>query len=385
MSELEKGESEKSCPVAPDGGQARDDSSSESSSSEDERFASPPPNKRRKYKHTYSDPRVDTLAAQVNYISNYVAQLSNHDLPTDFYPSTSNLPSTSSQDKSEFLTNPSLTTTNFATNNTLKLGDININYDENRIIPLANKERLNELNKLQQFDSQAWKGIRYKKAMQTFVASPGFMGLKINEELCHFNKSKDYLASTETLMASLSSAVLEQRHLVQSGLQDILDWAAKDTTNLNVNNLFEKFSTMFGPGSDISKNSEVSMQIICGKRAECIELRRDRILKEIGNANVRATLQNIPPSSEYLFSRDALQPIIQSLGGSHTWLNTPSYLIKKKPNNSFDQNSFKKHNKQTYHKNNNSNKNERKPKYVPKKPFRRNNYPEQSNANSKQN
>ncbi|CAB3220820.1 unnamed protein product [Arctia plantaginis] len=89
----------------------------------------------------------------------------------------------------------------------------------------------------------------------------------------------------------------------------------------------------FGPGSPSYKKSETAMQIVCGKRAECIEVRRDRILKEIENPNLRLTLQNIPPSQEYLFSREALQPVIASLGGSQMWLNTPSYVREKKSYN----------------------------------------------------
>lgn len=378
------GESEKSESVAPDGGQARSDSSeseSSSSSSEDEVFASPPPNKRRKYSkrsltHAY-DPRVDSLLTQMSYISNYVA----HNLPSTSSQQDISVPNTGfetehTMQQDQFLTIPGSTH--------LSLGEVSITHDQNRIIPPADPKRLEILNRLQQFDTQAWKGIRYKKELQSCMASPGFTGLKINEELCHFNKTKDYLASTESIMAGLSNVVLEQRHLVQESLQSILDWASKDPSNLNVNNLFEKFSSKFGPGSAVCKNSELNMQIICGKRAECIEMRRERILKEIGNPNLRATLHNVPPSSEYLFSREALQPIIQSLGGSQTWLNTPAYLAKKKSHNFREQSSFRRQTKQTHSSKNTNIKVDRKSRYV-KKPFRRNNNPEHPNTNTKQN
>ncbi|KAH9642435.1 hypothetical protein HF086_007567 [Spodoptera exigua] len=202
--------------------------------------------------------------------------------------------------------------------------------DDKKIIPPSDKDRFLELNKLQQFDTQAWKGIRYKRVLQSCLATPGFTGLRVNDELCHFNRNKDYLASTEQLLAGLSNKVLEQRQLLHSGLQSVVDWACANPQNLNPNTLFEKFSVIFGPGSSCHKNSEATMQIICGKRSECIEVRRDRILKEIVNENLKTTLRNVPPSSEYLFSREALQPIIQSLGGSQVWLNTPTYLKDKK-------------------------------------------------------
>lgn len=70
------------------------------------------------------------------------------------------------------------------------------------------------------------------------------------------------------------------------------------------------------------------MQIICGRRSVCIEI-RERIIKEVSTPQLKATLRDIPLSSEYLFSRQELQPVIQSLGGSLTWLNKPEYIKEK--------------------------------------------------------
>lgn len=310
--------------------------SSSSSSSEDERgIASPPPNKRRRASRKYSykqvqtcsDPRLDTVIQQVSYISQYltqIPQIMTNASQVVQTPSSEPIPSTSGQ---EFLNRP---TELSGQNNKLALGEIETEFDNKKIIPLANKERLEELARLQQFDTPAWQGIRYKKALQSSLAQPGFIGLKINEELCHFNKSKDYLASTEQLLAGLSNSILEQRQLLKTGLQDLVDWASENSNNLNFNTLFDKITNLFGPGSATYKNLETTMQIICGKRAECIEVRRDRILKEISNINLKTTLQKIPPSREYLFSREALQPVIASLGGSQMWLNTPNYLKDKR-------------------------------------------------------
>ncbi|KAH9641090.1 hypothetical protein HF086_003511 [Spodoptera exigua] len=338
--------------VASDGEQSStssraSDNSSSSSSEFEEGMASPLPNKRsrssarnRKYKpkSVPTDPRIDTLISQVSYISNYLSQY-----PVYYNNSNQNnignpIPSTStsgmSQNISENISKD--TSRQFITLPTqpeplsLDWGSLITDIDDKKIIPPSDMDRFLELNKLQQFDSQAWKGIRYKRVLQSCLATPGFTALRVNDELCHFNSNKDYLASTEQLLAGLSNKALEQRQLLHSGLQSIVDWACANPQNLNPNTLFEKFSVTFGPGSSCHKNSETTMQIICGKRSECIEVRRDRILKEIVNENLKTTLRNVPPSSEYLFSREALQPIIQSLGGSQVWLNTPTYLKDKK-------------------------------------------------------
>lgn len=296
---------------------------SSSSSGEEEGTASPPPNKRRKVSKppSISDPRVDNLISQVGQMTEYLTRL-----PLLLQQQQSQAVNTPSTSQSAYLKNP-----NTQPSHCLSLGKLEIDLDEKSILPQADKGRLEEICNLQQFNSPAWQGIRYKRALQSFLATPGFMGLKVNNEMCHFNSKKDYLASTEELLAGLSNAVLEHRQLLQCGLQSLIDWASANPDNVNANTLFEKISSTFGPGTSIYKNSETTMQVICGKRAECIEGRRDRILKEISNHNLKATLRQIPPSAENLFHREALLPVIQSLGGSSVWLNTPAYLKEKRP------------------------------------------------------
>ncbi|KAI8432519.1 hypothetical protein MSG28_013516 [Choristoneura fumiferana] len=160
--------------------------------------------------------------------------------------------------------------------------------DDKKVVPPANEERLRKVTKLQHFNTQAWKGLKYKSILQGFSATPGFVALK-----------------------------------------ELINWAARNPSELNPASLLEKATSLLGPGSPLHKCSERKMQVICGRRGECIEIRRERILKEVNNINLKTSLREIPPSAEYLFSRDALQPLIQSLGGFHTWLNRPSYIKEK--------------------------------------------------------
>lgn len=295
-----------------------------SSSSEDEEgITAPPPCKRRKRMntlaraHNKNDPRIDALIQQVSYISEYLERLPQYIDKSNQNLLNNNTVTNNSKSRDNFMEKP------FSLINNLDLGHINTNHDENAIIRPANKERLKELTKLQQFDSPAWKGIRYKKVLQSFLASPGFIGLKINEELYYLNKNKDFLASTENFLAGLSNAILDQRQQLKTGLQSIVDWASTEPNNLTPNTLFEKMVSTFGTGTPSYKNFEDTMQVICGKRSECIEIRRNRILKEINNQSVRNIIENVPPSSDYLFNRETLAPVIQSLKGTIPILNSP--------------------------------------------------------------
>ncbi len=164
---------------------------------------------------------------------------------------------------------------------------------------------------------------------------------------------------TKKVLAGLSNAVLEQKELLKNNLQSIVDWAYADPTNFNPSSLFEKFSVLFGSDSSISKNLDQSLQIICGKRADLIENRRERILSEIPIKNVQAALRKIPPSINHLFAKNNLDPLIQSLGGTQSWLNVPSFLSKKPETKTYNQSrshskSFpynQNQNKTNFHKN----------------------------------
>ncbi|KAI5644926.1 reverse transcriptase (RNA-dependent DNA polymerase) domain-containing protein [Phthorimaea operculella] len=253
------------------------DDSSTDPSSEEEGQASPPPNKRSRRSKPSSDPRIDILMRNVSFISGYMTQLPHY--ITQYTQHTSqhtteharqprpNLEGSTSRaverpSATNFLVNPCQNNIN----GQLQLGGLNVEINDKAVIPKANPERLEELKRLQQFDSPAWKGIRYKSTLRTCTATPGFLPLKVNEELCHFNKTKDYLESAEGVLAGLSNTVLEQKQLLQQSLQGLVNWAAANPQDLTPNTLFEKVSALFGPNSNMQKCADNTMQIICGRR-----------------------------------------------------------------------------------------------------------------------
>jgi len=71
----------------------------------------------------------------------------------------------------------------------------------------------------------------------------------VNEELCHLDKKKDLLLPVDRVLGGLCNAVLEQKELLQSGLQGIVDWAFANPTNLSPETLFDRLSSVFGLGS----------------------------------------------------------------------------------------------------------------------------------------
>jgi len=115
----------------------------------------------------------------------------------------------------------------------LDLGSFKTDVDEKRRLRPANKNRLEILNGLQRFGSVDWKEVRYSKALRSFLASPEFTDLRVNEELCHLDRKKDLLLPVDRVLGGLCNAVLEQKELLQNGLQGIVDWAFANPTNLS--------------------------------------------------------------------------------------------------------------------------------------------------------
>lgn len=294
-------------------------SCSDSSSSSDDDAGEPLAKRKRQQSEVTVDPRIDALYDQVSLLTNIIMhQQYNSNNQVVEQPNSSN---------ADFLTNPSASTAK-----KLELGPCKTDFDDKKFIKPADHKRLQQLIELQHFNTANWQHVRYNKALQDMIAQPGFCNLKINEELCCLNKGKDFLAPTELITAALTNAGLQQRELLQSGLQNIIDWAHKNPSELNPDSLFDRISETFGKSSPSYKLTEQSLQIMCGKRAECIESRRRRLLAEISDRNVQAALSSIPPSEEYLFDKSKLTALIHSLGGPHFWLSQSQNYQKDKPN-----------------------------------------------------
>ena len=84
------------------------------------------------------------------------------------------------------------------------LGELKTTVDEKH-----SKERLEVINNLQRSRSNDWKEVRYSSILKNFLAYSSFTDLKINEELCHFDKRRDLVAPRECALAGLLNAILQ--------------------------------------------------------------------------------------------------------------------------------------------------------------------------------
>lgn len=192
----------------------------------------------------------------------------------------------------------------------------------------ADPEHLRRLDTLQKFGDPSWKDVRYTDALKLHIATPGFVDLEVNDELRQFVKGKDYTANSEKIIAAICNGLITQRDLLSQNLQEFINWTALSSTVLSSENIFDKISELFQPTSKFHKVSEEIMQMVCGKRAEYIENRRERILSELANKNLREGLRKIPPSSKHLFDEIQLRAYIQNTGGMDKWVRPWFHAVK---------------------------------------------------------
>lgn len=153
--------------------------------------------------------------------------------------------------------------------------NLSVTVKEPSVTP-AIPERVTKLTSMQRFDSSDWNAVRYNDTQKKYVASPGFTELKINEELKRFDDSQSLSSwsKTERTFASLSNAVMAQNEMVNTALQNLIDWSAMPDTQLSPLMIYNKLKELFGDNSGFKSVSHDLLQIICGKRAEVLESRR---------------------------------------------------------------------------------------------------------------
>ncbi|CAK1552893.1 unnamed protein product [Leptosia nina] len=284
-------------------------SSSTSSSEEEDR---PPPKRPRKERHVRSDSRDSFREIDLRF-EQLSRQLVSH-LNNTFcnYVASSNSHQKVSTESNVNLSDP-------FSNSPIIIKDIaqlDVSVQEPQI-PKANSDRVSKLISMQRFNSSDWNGVRYVDIQKKYVAFPAFTELKINEELRfleHQNGQKSYLM--ERSFAALSNAFLAQNEFVNKALRSIIDWSSQSDVILNSSSIYDKLKEFFGQNSEYKAVSHDILQIICGKRAEALELRRKTLLTNLKRKYVREDLDKIPPSAEYMFNPEILSTYLQKMGGT---------------------------------------------------------------------
>lgn len=179
-------------------------------------------------------------------------------------------------------------------------------------VPKAPDNLLKALQDIQYFNKSEWSEVRYSEVQKSYCHTPGFIDLEANEEIRAYDQLR-HLAYADKAYAALTFCALKQRQALSSTLTELLSWAHAEQ-DLNFNSLQDKITEVFSKG-DFHKASSDMLQLICGHRAEVLQMRRDGITNHVRDPLIKATLRKIPPSDRHLFESEAFTASLEKMGG----------------------------------------------------------------------
>ncbi|KAF9810914.1 hypothetical protein SFRURICE_005340 [Spodoptera frugiperda] len=152
-------------------------------------------------------------------------------------------------------------------------------------VPKAPDNLLKALQDVQYFNKSEWSEVRYSEVQKSYCHTPGFVDLEANEEI----RAYDQLPATLVRLYALTKAYARYSP-------------------------FDKITEVFSNG-DFQKVSSDLLQLICGHRAEILQMRRDGITNHVRDPLIKATLRKIPPSDRHLFENESFTAALEKMGG----------------------------------------------------------------------
>jgi hypothetical protein len=164
---------------------------------------------------------------------------------------------------------------------------------------------------VQRLGSPAWSEVRYSDTQKLYNHTPGFIDLETNEEVKIYDTLR-HLAYADKSYAAITYCILKQKQVVQEGIRNLLSWAK--LTNFTFEDLNTKVDELFQKG-ELQKVSSDLLQLVCGHRAEVIEMRRDAITSQIREPLIKSLVNKIPPSTSNIFEAETFTSTLEKAGG----------------------------------------------------------------------
>ncbi|CAH2086962.1 unnamed protein product [Euphydryas editha] len=178
-------------------------------------------------------------------------------------------------------------------------------------VPKTPQNYLSILKDIQHFESSEWCEVRYAETQKSYNHTPGFVELEANDEIKAYDSLR-HLAHSDKAFAGLTFCVLKQREVLQTTLRSILKWARD--SEITYEGLSEKINEHFLNGEFYKTSSEL-LQLICGHRAEVIQMRRDGITNYLRDPLTKVAVKKVPPSYHHLFEAESLTKVLEKAGG----------------------------------------------------------------------
>ncbi|CAH0723181.1 unnamed protein product, partial [Brenthis ino] len=190
----------------------------------------------------------------------------------------------------------------------------------------TSSDHLQLLNSFQHFNSENWTNVRYSEIQKLYNARPGFVELEVNDEIKQFDKINN-LVTTDRSLGAITHGIIMQSDALKSGVFDLLQWV-QDTDNFVKVDLEKKIKDIFS--GEFQKISLDCLQLLCGRRADIIEQRREAFLNFVKDRFLKATLKKTPPSCDFLFSKEQFSDFLNNNGGINKIFSRPSFSAQEK-------------------------------------------------------
>lgn len=183
--------------------------------------------------------------------------------------------------------------------------------------------KLNYLRKIQHFDSSEWNSVRYTDVQKKYISSPAFTNLAVNDELMAYETKFCQSRSLDQSFGAMTNMLIAQKESLQTALKDLLAWSADSDTQLTRASLASKVHELFSNTCPYMSVSKDLLQMVCGRRANIIEHRRENALSAVKDKYNKAILRKIPPSCEYIFQAKEFSDAVVKLGGGSKVFRRP--------------------------------------------------------------
>lgn len=186
------------------------------------------------------------------------------------------------------------------------------------------------LNSLQHFGTEDWNNVRYFDTQKLYCAKPGYVDLEVNDEAKMFAsdiRKLTLLNSEEKFLGATTHALVTQNDCLQKCLVDLMSWV-ENSESINVTDLRSKLKEIFT--GDYVKVTRDCLQLVCGRRADIINQKREAVLDCVKDKFQRESLKKIPPSQEYLFDKKPFSDFVTNCGGVNKVFAAPKSLVGNK-------------------------------------------------------
>lgn len=180
------------------------------------------------------------------------------------------------------------------------------------VIASACSTLLDNLKDLQRFEQPQWNDVRYSEVQKLYLQTPGFTNLEANEEVTKYDQSKT-TTNMEKAFASLTCALLKQRNALQSDLNAFLSKVQQGGA-VNYEEVDQKLNSTLSNGEYIKIFND-TLQIVCGRRAELVQHRRETILSTVRDPLYKSSLRKIAPTCSHLFEPEKFTAVLDKAGG----------------------------------------------------------------------